>query len=31
MFDKSERGMAMCMFSGAPFLGPAIGMLMIER
>ncbi|KAF5021535.1 hypothetical protein F66182_6417 [Fusarium sp. NRRL 66182] len=25
MFDKSERGMAMCMFSGAPFLGPAIG------
>jgi hypothetical protein len=27
MFDKSERGMAMCMFSGAPFLGPAIGML----
>ncbi|KAM0359568.1 hypothetical protein ACHAP4_003162 [Fusarium culmorum] len=24
MFDKSERGMAMCMFSGAPFLGPAI-------
>ncbi|CAG2009050.1 unnamed protein product [Fusarium graminearum] len=25
MFEKSERGMAMCMFSGAPFLGPAIG------
>ncbi|KAF5535511.1 major facilitator superfamily transporter [Fusarium mexicanum] len=25
MFDKSERGLAMCMFSGAPFLGPAIG------
>ncbi|KAJ4117488.1 hypothetical protein NW768_010851 [Fusarium equiseti] len=25
MFDKSERGLAMCMFSGAPFLGPAVG------
>jgi MFS family permease len=25
MFDKSGRGMAMCMFSGAPFLGPAVG------
>ncbi|KAF4451649.1 putative mfs-multidrug-resistance transporter [Fusarium austroafricanum] len=24
-FDKSERGIAMCMWSGAPFLGPAIG------
>ncbi|KAI1073204.1 hypothetical protein LB507_010871 [Fusarium sp. FIESC RH6] len=25
MFDKSQRGLAMCMFSGAPFLGPAVG------
>lgn len=29
MFEKSERGMAMCMFSGAPFLGPAIGKIII--
>ncbi|KAF4992926.1 hypothetical protein FGRMN_6870 [Fusarium graminum] len=25
MFDKSERGLPMCIFSGAPFLGPAVG------
>jgi hypothetical protein len=31
MFDKSERGMPMCMFSGAPFLGPALGMLINKQ
>ncbi|KAL6232809.1 major facilitator superfamily domain-containing protein [Aspergillus navahoensis] len=25
MFEKPERGLAMCIWSGAPFLGPAIG------
>ena len=29
MFDKSQRGLAMCMFSGAPFLGPAAGKFML--